>query len=170
MASATLVKLARRLAEMPWSPRISRRRDGGAGTVVEYPIGGMRSVATLFTILTVAVACAAPSETVQRDRALKAGDTVKVSATAYCLEGETKAGTETRRGIVAADPRVLPLGTVIRVDGLKGRHNRQYVVEDTGRAIKGRDIDIYMPSCEAATDFGRQDARARVIRVGKPTR
>jgi len=130
----------------------------------------MRFVATLLTVLTAAVASVMAGETVQRDRQLRAGDIVEVSATAYCLDGETKAGTETRRGIVAADPRVLPLGTVIRLDGLRRRHNRHYVVEDTGRAIKGREIDIYMPSCAAARDFGRRDARARVIRVGKPTR
>jgi 3D (Asp-Asp-Asp) domain-containing protein len=130
----------------------------------------MRFAATLLGGLTVAVATGAAGETMQPNRPLKPGDIVEVSATAYCLEGETKAGTETRRGIVAADPGVLPLGTVIRVDGLADRHNRRYVVEDTGRAIKGREIDIYMPSCDAAKDFGRRDARARVIRVGKRTR
>jgi 3D (Asp-Asp-Asp) domain-containing protein len=130
----------------------------------------MRFAATLLIGFTALVTGVMASDTVQRERSLKPGDTVKVSATAYCLEGETKSGTETRRGIVAADPRVLPLGSVIRVDGLQRQHNRRYVVEDTGAAITGRDIDIYMPSCKAAKDFGRQEARVRVIRVGKSTR
>jgi 3D (Asp-Asp-Asp) domain-containing protein len=126
----------------------------------------MRTAVTLLIVPTMVLALAIVGDTAQRQ--LEAGDTVEVSATAYCLDGETRAGTETRRGVVAADPRVLPLGTVIRVEGLEGRHNRRYVVEDTGPAIKGREIDIYMPSCRAAKEFGRQDARVRVLRVDEP--
>lgn len=126
---------------------------------------------TLFTVLALAASISPGDEDAsQRKLRVKAGDAFAVSATAYCLDGETRAGTETRRGIVAADPNVLPLGTVIRVTGLDRRHNRRYVVEDTGRAIKGREIDIYVPSCTAAKDFGRQDARVRVVRVGTPNR
>ena len=96
----------------------------------------------------------------------KRGDRIKVSVTAYCIEGETKSGVQTRRGIVAADPSVLPIGTIVRVDGLKS-HNGRYIVQDTGRAIKGRELDIFMPDCGVAKRFGRQEARARIIRVGK---
>jgi 3D (Asp-Asp-Asp) domain-containing protein len=85
-----------------------------------------------------------------------------VSATAYCIEGTTKSGMQTRVGIVAADPAVLPIGTVISVDGLTGRHNRTYTVADTGRAVKGREIDIFMDDCAAAKRFGRQRARVRI--------
>jgi 3D (Asp-Asp-Asp) domain-containing protein len=91
---------------------------------------------------------------------------VKMEATAYCIEGETASGEQTRRGVVAADPRVLPLGSRIRVDGLGRRHSRTYDVEDTGREVKGREIDIFMPDCDAAKVFGRQNARVRVLRVG----
>ena len=89
-----------------------------------------------------------------------------VSATAYCIEGETKSGVQTREGIVAADPTVLPIGTVLRVEGLKGRRNRTYTVADTGRAVKGREIDIFMTNCAAARKFGRQQARVRILKVG----
>jgi 3D (Asp-Asp-Asp) domain-containing protein len=87
-----------------------------------------------------------------------------VSATAYCDTGITRSGTHTRRGIVAADPRVLPLGTVVRVEGLALRHNGVYTVTDTGREIKGREIDIFIPNCTTAIRFGRQAARVRVLR------
>ena len=91
---------------------------------------------------------------------------LKVEATAYCTEGDTASGQQTRRGIVAADPRVLPLGSRIRVDGL-GRHlSRTYDVEDTGRLVKGREIDIFMADCDAAKAFGRRTARVRVLRFG----
>ena len=91
---------------------------------------------------------------------------LQVEATAYCTEGETASGVQTRRGIVAADPRVIPLGSRIRVDGLGRRHSRTYDVEDTGRLVKGREIDIFMADCDAAKEFGRQTARVRVLKVG----
>ena len=94
---------------------------------------------------------------------------LEVSVTAYCIKGETASGVRTRRGIVAADPDVLPLGTVIRLSGLE-RHNGRYVVRDTGREIKGNDVDIFMPDCDAAKEFGRQHGRARIVRVARPTR
>jgi 3D (Asp-Asp-Asp) domain-containing protein len=89
-----------------------------------------------------------------------------VTATAYCITGTTESGTQTRRGIVAADPKVLPLGSVVRVEGLKGRYNGTYKVEDTGRAVKGNTVDIFIPSCEAAEQFGRQTAKIRVLERG----
>ena len=94
------------------------------------------------------------------------GAAVEVSATAYCDIGKTKSGTNARRGIVAADPRVLPVGSVVRVEGLAPRHNGIYTVMDTGSAVKGRVIDIFMADCRAAERFGRQTAEVRVIRVG----
>jgi 3D (Asp-Asp-Asp) domain-containing protein len=88
---------------------------------------------------------------------------LKVSVTAYCVKGQTDAGTPTRPGIVAADPRVLPLGTVVRIDGLRGGYNGTYTVTDTGRAVKGNDVDIFVPNCDAAKRFGRQTGRVRVL-------
>ena len=97
---------------------------------------------------------------------LRRNAVLRVEATAYCIEGETASGEQTRRGIVAADPTVLPLGSRIRVDGLGRKHSRTYDVEDTGRLVKGREIDIFMPDCDAAKEFGRQRARVRVLKVG----
>jgi 3D (Asp-Asp-Asp) domain-containing protein len=88
------------------------------------------------------------------------------SATAYSIEGRTKSGVQTRRGIVAADPRVLPLGSRIRVHDA-GEYNGEYVVHDTGPAIKGREIDIYMPSDAAAKRFGRRTVKVEVLSRGE---
>ena len=96
--------------------------------------------------------------------------TLRVEVTAYCDQGETASGVQTRRGIVAADPDVLPLGSRIRVEGLDPRHNGTYDVEDTGGAVKGRIIDIFMRDCAAAKRFGRQIARVQVLRLGDDTR
>ena len=95
------------------------------------------------------------------------GASLEVAATAYCVKGTTRSGTKARRGIVAADPRVLPLGSVVRVEGLPPRLNGIYTVTDTGRAIKGREIDIFMPDCATAERFGRQSAEVQVLRRGR---
>jgi 3D (Asp-Asp-Asp) domain-containing protein len=86
-----------------------------------------------------------------------------VSATAYCLNGTTASGEQTRPGIVAADPRVLPMGTRIRIHGLRQPDTLIYKVSDVGPAVKGREIDIYMPSCRDARHFGRQRVQVRAL-------
>ena len=93
-----------------------------------------------------------------------APSTMRVTATAYCDRGTTQSGTKTRPGIVAADPRVLPVGTVLRI--LDGPHSGVYTVMDTGSAVKGRRIDIFMASCASAEQFGERTLRVRVIRHG----
>ncbi|MEP6849172.1 MAG: 3D domain-containing protein [Acidobacteriota bacterium] len=76
------------------------------------------------------------------------------SATAYCLQGRTAMGSGVRRGIVAADPRVLRLGSKVMLTG--GGYNGVYTVTDTGGGIKGRELDIWVPSCSEARRFGRR--------------
>jgi 3D (Asp-Asp-Asp) domain-containing protein len=78
----------------------------------------------------------------------------KFSATAYCLQGRTAMGHGVRRGIIAADPRVLRLGSTVAVEG--GGYSGTYLVSDTGGRIKGNKIDIWMPSCSEARKFGRR--------------
>jgi 3D (Asp-Asp-Asp) domain-containing protein len=92
--------------------------------------------------------------------------TFNVEVTAYCDVGQTASGAYTRRGIAAADPNVLPLGTRIRVQGLGKAFDGTYDVEDTGREVKGRELDIFMRDCRQAKVFGRKHARIRVLRVG----
>src|SRR5262245_16349641 len=86
-----------------------------------------------------------------------------VSATAYCPAGRTATGDRTQPGIVAADPRVLPLGTVMRITGPLKEYRGTYKVADVGSAIKGRIIDIFMPSCREAIRFGRQRVHLEVL-------
>ena len=76
------------------------------------------------------------------------------SATAYCFSGRTAMGHPVRRGLVAADPRVLRLGSRIVING--GGYSGTYLVSDTGGAIKGKKLDIWMPSCSEARRFGRR--------------
>lgn len=86
--------------------------------------------------------------------ALAVGDTrpryvsSKFTATAYCLRGKTASGATVRHGLVAADPRVLPIGSRIKIN------NQVFVVADTGGKIKGKRIDIWMLSCRQARQYG----------------
>ena len=76
------------------------------------------------------------------------------TATAYCLQGRTATGSGVRRGIIAADPRLLRLGSRISLGA--GAYSGSYLVADTGGAVKGRRIDIWVPSCAEARRFGRR--------------
>jgi 3D (Asp-Asp-Asp) domain-containing protein len=90
--------------------------------------------------------------------------TLSMSATAYCQHGATKSGTQTTSGIVAADPRVLPMGTTIRVTGLMAGRPQTFTVADTGAAVKGNEIDIYIRDCARAKTFGRRQVHVRVLK------
>lgn len=76
------------------------------------------------------------------------------SATAYCLKGRTAMGHGVRRGLIAADPRVLKLGSRVYVNA--GQWSGTYLVSDTGGRIKGKKIDIWVPGCSEARKFGRR--------------
>jgi 3D (Asp-Asp-Asp) domain-containing protein len=85
------------------------------------------------------------------------------SATAYSLRGRTASGQYVSRGLIAADPRHLPLGTRVRLDA--GPWSGEYLVADTGGAIKGRKIDIWTPSTREALQFGRRNVKLTVLSV-----
>ncbi len=95
------------------------------------------------------------------------GPVMHFEATAYSLSGTTASGVQVNTGIVAADPEVLPIGSVIDVSA--GRHSGIYTVLDTGSAVKGREIDIYIPEKPDALQFGRRKVRLRVLRFGWDT-
>jgi len=85
-------------------------------------------------------------------------------ATAYSVRGTTASGVSVNTGIVAADPNVLPIGSVIEMK--LGSHSDIYTVLDTGGFIKGNRIDIYLPDSDQAIEFGRRQVKIRVLRHG----
>jgi len=95
----------------------------------------------------------------------RATSPLRMSATAYCESGKTRSGLRARRGIVAADPRLLPLGSRIRVVAPKP-YAGVYQVMDVGRRVKGRELDIFMPSCKHARTFGRRLLSVHVLERG----
>jgi 3D (Asp-Asp-Asp) domain-containing protein len=85
-------------------------------------------------------------------------------ATAYSLRGRTASGRYVTQGIIAADPRVLPLGSKVRLEA--GRWSGEYVVADTGSRIKGRRIDIWTPSGRDAMRFGKRKVKLTILSYG----
>jgi 3D (Asp-Asp-Asp) domain-containing protein len=86
--------------------------------------------------------------------------------TAYCScakccgksDGITATGTLAKQGrTIAVDPRYIPYGTEVIIDGVT------YIAEDCGGVIKGDRIDVFFSSHEQALSFGRQTKIVRVI-------
>ena len=86
------------------------------------------------------------------------------TATAYSLRGRTASGRYVTRGLIAADPRVLPLGSRVLLEA--GPWSGEYLVADTGGAVKGRRIDIWTPSSREALQFGRRAVTLTVLEFG----
>ncbi|MBM7094403.1 peptidoglycan-binding protein [Bacillus sp. H-16] len=88
------------------------------------------------------------------------GQTMTVEATAYTAycngcSGITATGLDLRskpdKKVIAVDPSVIPLGSTVHVEGYG-----TFIAGDTGGAIRGNKIDIFMPSREDAIQFGRR--------------
>jgi 3D (Asp-Asp-Asp) domain-containing protein len=79
-------------------------------------------------------------------------------STAYAIHGTTATGIRTRRGICATDPSVIPLGTQFDVPGY-GR----CVAADTGGAIKGNRIDVWVATEAEALDWGFKTVTITVL-------
>jgi 3D (Asp-Asp-Asp) domain-containing protein len=88
------------------------------------------------------------------------------SATAYCKGTTTASGVVVRSGIAAADPDLLPVGSVVQVDAPGDRHDGVYTIMDTGPKVQGRRLDLYMWSCHEALAFGRTPITVTVLRLG----
>ncbi len=85
-------------------------------------------------------------------------------ATAYSLRGRTASGRPVAKGLIAADPRHLPLGSRVRLDA--GTYSGEYLVADTGGMVRGKRIDIWTPSSREAMRFGRRTVKLTILSYG----
>jgi len=85
-------------------------------------------------------------------------------ATAYSLRGRTASGRLVAKGLIAADPRHLPLGSRVRLEA--GSYSGEYLVADTGSLVRGKRIDIWTPSSREAMRFGRRTVKLTVLSYG----
>ena len=95
------------------------------------------------------------------------GRTMTVEATAYTAycegcSGTTVNGTNLRANpnlkVIAVDPRVIPLGTKVWVEGYG-----EAVAADTGGAIKGNKIDVFIPNLTSAYEWGRRTVTIKIL-------
>jgi 3D (Asp-Asp-Asp) domain-containing protein len=96
----------------------------------------------------------------------QAGARLMFKATAYCKGERTASGVGVRTGIAAADPAILPVGSVVRLETPNPRYSGVWTVMDTGPAVRGRIVDLYLWSCKEALQFGRRSVRLTVLRLG----
>jgi 3D (Asp-Asp-Asp) domain-containing protein len=97
------------------------------------------------------------------------GRTFLAKTTAYAngvggvpRNARTASGTRTRWGVIAVDPKVVPLGSMLKIDG----YDIVFTAEDTGRAIKGHTIDIWLPDSKEARAYGIKYRTVTVLREG----
>ena len=84
------------------------------------------------------------------------GNVIYCESTAYSGGGITATGlvpvsARSGRGTIAVDPRVIPLGSLVYVEGYG-----EAIAADTGGAIQGNIVDIYVDSHEEAISWGRR--------------
>jgi len=114
-----------------------------------------------------------PNETVGPSPQAEEKPPVKVldiTATAYApgahdneqWGNKTYTGTTVRPGIIAVDPRVIPLGSKVMIQYADG-HKEYAVAEDTGGAIKGHRIDVAKQTVSEANRFGIKPVKVYVF-------
>jgi 3D (Asp-Asp-Asp) domain-containing protein len=94
------------------------------------------------------------------------GSQVLFAATAYCKGSTTASGVVARTGVAAADPTLLPVGSVVNIAAGDARYSGVYTVMDTGPRVQGHVLDLYMWSCHEALKFGRKEVQVTVLRLG----
>lgn len=84
--------------------------------------------------------------------------------TAYCkgCSGTTAYGIDLRTNpdqkVIAVDPSIIPLGTKVWVEGYG-----EAIAGDTGGAIKGNKIDVFIPSYDSAMEWGVKKVKIKVL-------
>jgi 3D (Asp-Asp-Asp) domain-containing protein len=100
-----------------------------------------------------------------------AKQTITAHASAYTqsdeeqtADGITASGEPVKEGrTIAVDSSTIPLGTLVYIESDSPYVGGFYVASDTGGAIKGDRIDIFMQSKQQALNFGRQDIKVTIL-------
>lgn len=124
-------------------------------------------VRRVIAVIVLVLSAASLAEARPRPPRRRAPRTMHMLATAYCDHGATSSGVRAQRGVVAADVRRLPLGTRVRVVAPGQSYAGFYTVLDTGSKIRGRDLDIFMPSCRTARRFGKRSVQVSIVEPRK---
>ena len=99
-----------------------------------------------------------------RSGEIRSSRVIECRATAYCLKGRTASGMQSQRGVVAVDPSVIPLGTKLYIESSNGNFTYGYAVAgDTGSAVKGNRIDLYMDTKSECLNFGVRNVKVYIL-------
>ncbi|MGE7906665.1 LysM peptidoglycan-binding domain-containing protein [Peribacillus sp. NPDC094092] len=97
----------------------------------------------------------------------KSGKEITVSATAYTADcqgcsGTTATGVNLKANpdakVIAVDPSVIPLGSKVYVEGYG-----YATAADTGSAIKGNRVDIFVPNEQDAVNWGVKNVKVQIL-------
>lgn len=105
-------------------------------------------------------------ESESRIKELEKVKIISMEATAYTDDiasqgkwvGQTATGMKPQVGVVAVDPKIIPLGTKLYVEGYG-----EAIAGDTGGAIKGKRIDLFMATRGQAMKYGRRNVKVRIL-------
>jgi len=133
--------------------------------IIASPVNAIKEIGTLMNVKTA------------RGDVLRAVKVLNMSATAYTSSykctgkkpgdkgfGITRTGIKARKGVIAVDPKVIPLGTRVYVEILGNTPDYGYAIAaDTGGAIKGNKIDLYYDSEEYVEKFGVKKVKVYIL-------
>ncbi len=106
-----------------------------------------------------------PSTSSSTDKVVKEFTVSATAYTAYCkgCSGITRTGINLKKNpgakVIAVDPKVIPLGTKVWVEGYG-----YAVAGDTGGAIKGNKIDVFIPTQSQALKWGRKNVKIKILK------
>jgi 3D (Asp-Asp-Asp) domain-containing protein len=153
----SIISYSQSLSQQPQSSKTNQERTQVAGTSAADTANTSSSNSSVAAERPREVSAPAPTT------AEKSSSSEAFEATAYSLRGRTASGAVTAPGMIAADPRVLPIGSRVRIEA--GSYTGEYVVADTGGAVKGKRIDIWTPSTREAMRFGRRTVKLTVLHL-----
>jgi 3D (Asp-Asp-Asp) domain-containing protein/LysM repeat protein len=105
--------------------------------------------------------------TIKEQKSDEVAKELTVTATAYTANcegcsGTTATGVDLKANpdakVIAVDPNVIPLGSKVYVEGYG-----YATAEDTGGAIKGNKIDLFIPSEDEAKEWGKRKVTVKVL-------
>lgn len=76
--------------------------------------------------------------------------------------GQTASGIKPGVGVVAVDPKVIPLGTKLYIEGYN--NNKECIAGDTGGDIKGNRLDLFFNTRAEALEFGRKNVQVKIVK------
>ncbi len=111
------------------------------------------------------------------NKSLQGARSVVMNATAYDISfescgknpgdpyyGITATGTKVGPGVVAVDPKVIPLGSKLYIESMDGTGSYGYAsAEDKGGAIKGNRIDLFFSTKGQVDNFGRRQVKVYIL-------